>query len=220
MWWSEPIELNDSRVGSGWTPDVGRTIRGSPPRHLLGSAYGQCAGSRLNVGFQGFEFNPDRGSHAESQEPAGSATGFIGAVINGDFQQAHVIEQRDAVSIWYSPVMPVDSVHVHSAGTQRDAEIPVFPRLFECALINVGDEVAIGVNMQDDALYEVGSNEGPLPFAFDPMRGRTSDYRRYTSLYEMAGNLNENVALRKCENVAFRGDRDVIERIGFTVGNQ
>ena len=75
----------------------------------------------------------------------------------GDFEQSHVIEQGHALTVGDGSVMPVDSIDIHSAGAKWNPEGPVLSYFLERPLVDVRDEVSIGVHVQHDALHVVHS---------------------------------------------------------------
>ena len=114
----------------------------------------------------------------------------------------------------------MDAGQVHAGRTQRDLEAPVLPYFAECPLVDVGDEVAVSVDVEDGALQVVLSDERLLPLALYPAFCRSADYGGHPALRQMAGDLNEDVALWKRLDVALGADGDVVEGVGFPVRDQ
>ena len=181
---------------------------------------GRCGQSQGRIWKQGVKLNPNNGACFESKELTGASSTCSIAVVDGDFEEPHVIEQSHAFSIGNSAVLAVNAVHIHSGRPQWDFEGAVLPHFFEGALVNVGNEVAKGVYIQDNALDVVLTDQWALPCAFDPPLCRTANDSGDTTLDQMAGYLDEYVAFRKGQDIAFGGHSDVVDGIWCAVRDQ
>ena len=134
-------------------PQFGPCIAQKAPRiqpfSREGTPCGRCGQSQGLIWKQGVEFNPYNGAGLQAKQLTCASSPCCAAMVDGDFEKSHVIEQCDAFSVGYSTVLPVDAVDIHSGGTQWNLERAFFAHLFEGALVDVGDQVAKGVHVQD-----------------------------------------------------------------------
>ncbi len=189
-----------------------------PEVHLYGAQDHRL--EEVSCRWAGFEFDAYGVSNAKPKELACTSPVTVGAMSNGDFEQSHVIEQGQPFAAGHTGVMGVNPGQVHSGRPQWDFESPFLPHFLECPLVDVGDEVAKAVNMQDGALNIVWPKKRTLPLAFHPFFDLSSNDGRHAALGQVTGHLNEDVSLWEGLDVAFRVDGDVVDGIGFSFGNQ